>query len=44
MQQGELQQKKHKRQSIKGLRKMCAWDDDTLSEFVSKYRSQAESS
>ena len=44
LQQGKLQQKKHKRQSIKGLRKMCAWDDDTLSEFVSKYRRQAESS
>lgn len=44
LQQGKLQQKKHKRQSIKGLRKMCAWDDDTLSELVSKYRRQPESS
>lgn len=44
LQQGKLQQKKHKRQSIKGLRKMCAWDDDTLSEMVSKYRRQTESS
>lgn len=44
LQQGKLQQKKFKRQSIKGLRKMCAWDDDTLSEFVSKYRQQAQSS
>lgn len=44
LQQGKLQQKKHKRQSIKGLRKMCAWDDDTLSELASKYRRQPESS
>lgn len=44
LQQGKLKQKKHKRQSIKGLRKMCAWDDDTLSELVSKYQRQEESS
>ncbi len=44
LQQGKLHQKKHKRQSIKGLRKMCSWDDDTLSEFISKYRCQTESS
>lgn len=44
IQQGKLQEKKFKRQSIKGLRKMCAWDDGTLSELVSKYRRQTESS
>ncbi|MDQ1254895.1 MAG: ISAs1 family transposase [Euryarchaeota archaeon] len=44
LQQGKLQQKKHKRQSIKGLRKMCSWDNDTLSKFISKYHSQTESS
>jgi len=44
LQQGKLKQKKHKRQSIKGLRKMCAWDNDTLSELVSKYHRQPESS
>ena len=44
LQQGKLQQKKFKRQSIKGLRKMCSWDDDTLSELVSKYHRQSESS
>lgn len=38
LQQGKIKQKKFKRQSIKGLRKMCSWDDDTLSELVSKYR------
>lgn len=44
LQQGKLKQKKHKRQSIKGLRKMCSWDDDTLSELVSKYQRETESS
>ena len=44
LQQGKLQQKKFKRQSIKGLRKICSWDDDTLSELVSKHRCQPESS
>ena len=44
LQQGKLRQKKFKRQSIKGLRKMCSWDDDTLSELVSKYRCQSDSS
>lgn len=44
LQQGKLKQQKHKRQSIKGLRKMCSWDDDTMSEFVSKYSCQQESS
>lgn len=44
LQQGKLKQKKHKRQSIKGLRKMCAWDNDTLSEIVSKYQRQEDSS
>ena len=40
LQQGKFQMKKYKRQSIKGLRKMCSWDDDTLSEFISKYHPQ----
>ena len=44
LQQGKLREKKFKRQSIKGLRKMCAWDDDTLSELVSKYHCQEKSS
>ena len=44
LQQGKLQQQKHKRQSIKGLRKMCSWDNVTLSELVAKYRHQKESS
>lgn len=44
LQQGKLKQKKHKRQSIKGLKKMCSWNNDTLTEFVSKYHCQAESS
>jgi predicted transposase YbfD/YdcC len=44
LQQGKREEKKHKRQSIKGLKKMCAWDDDVLSEFVKKYRCQPESS
>lgn len=44
LQQGKLRQKKFKRQSIKGLRKMCSWDDDTLSELVSKYNCQYNSS
>ena len=44
LQRGKLKQKKHKRQSIKGLRKMCSWDDDTLSELVSKYQRETESS
>ena len=44
LQQGKREQQKHKRQSIKGLRKVCAWDDDVLSEFVTKYRCQTESS
>lgn len=44
LQQGKREQQKHKRQSIKGLRKMCAWDDDVLSEFVAKYHCQPESS
>lgn len=44
LQQGKREQKKHKRQSIKGLKKMCAWDDDVLSEFVAEYRCQTESS
>lgn len=29
-----LQQRKPKRQSIKGLRKICAWDDQTLTKVV----------
>jgi len=44
LQQGKLRQKKLKRQSIRGLRKICSWDDDTLSELVSKYHCQQESS
>jgi len=31
-----LQRYKPKRQSIKGLRKICAWDDGTLSQVVAK--------
>ncbi len=44
LQQGKREQQKHKRQSIKGLRKMCAWDDDVLSEMVAKYSCQEDSS
>jgi len=40
LQQGKLLQKKFKRQSIKGLKKMCSWDDDTLTELVAKYHCQ----
>ena len=31
-----LQRYKPKRQSIKGLRKICSWDDSTLTQVVSK--------
>jgi predicted transposase YbfD/YdcC len=31
-----LQQNKPKRQSIKGLRKICSWDNETLDKIVSK--------
>lgn len=35
-----LQQGKTKRQSIKGMRKICAWNDSALTELVSKNVSQ----
>ena len=44
LQQGKLRQKNLKRQSIKGLRKICSWDDDTLSGLISKYQAKTESS
>lgn len=44
LQQGKLKNQKFKRQSIKGLRKMSSWDNDTLSELVSKYSYQPKSS
>jgi hypothetical protein len=39
-----LQQHKPKRQSIKGFRKICSWDDSALTELLSKNTSQDNSS
>lgn len=39
-----LQRYKSKRQSIKGLRKMCAWDNKTLADIIAKEQPQEESS
>ena len=39
-----LQQGKPKRQSIKGLRKICSWDDSVLTEIISKHGAQINSS
>jgi hypothetical protein len=34
-----LQQNKLKRQSIKGMRKICAWDDSVLQEVITGKKS-----
>lgn len=39
-----LQSNKPKRQSIKGLRKICSWDDSTLTQIISKMDHQDDSS
>lgn len=39
-----LQRGKLKRQSIKGMRKICSWDDETLTDIVSKHGTQIHSS
>ena len=37
-----LQRNKPKRQSIKGLRKICAWDDEVLTKIIAKKADQEE--
>ncbi len=37
LQQGKLKQKRFNRQSVKGMRKICSWDDDALKDLISKY-------
>ena len=41
LQQAKLQMK---RQSIKGIRKICSWDNDVLTQIISKHRCQVNSS
>ena len=40
LQQGKLKQKRFNRQSVKGMRKICSWDDDALKDLISKYDSE----
>ncbi|MCX7123556.1 MAG: ISAs1 family transposase [Gammaproteobacteria bacterium] len=41
LQQAKLQMK---RQSIKGIRKICSWDNHVLTQIISKHRCQVNSS